>query len=351
VRAVTFAVPGSLGLATGGAIYDRKVIEGLRRRGWEVEVLEWPASFPLPDAKARQLAAASLASLPDHALTVIDGLALGALPDLAREHAERLRLVALVHHPLALETGLDAETAARFAAEERNALRWVRTAIVTSETTAATLARDYAVPPERIFVAPPGVDLPAVPTRLTSGPPRILAVGTVSRRKAHDVLVAALAEIPDVEFSCRIVGSLERYPDTVAALGAQIQRLGLADRIELTGEVRDEELAQFHAEADLFALASRYEGYGMALAQAMAWGLPVAATTGGAIPEVVPETAGLLVPPGDVTATSAALRSLLTDPALRHRLAEGARQAASQLGGWDSCASRFAEALALAGET
>jgi glycosyltransferase involved in cell wall biosynthesis len=346
VRRVAFAVPGGLGLATGGSIYDGRMVEGLRAAGWRVDVLEWPGSFPFPDPPARQMVAESLARLPDGALVVIDGLALGTLPDLVREHAARLRLVALVHHPLALETGLDAHVAARFAAEECEALRWVRGAIVTSETTAATLARDYAVPRARIAVAPPGIELPAAPAQPTLGTPRILSVGTVSPRKSHDVLVEALNQARDLAFTCRIVGSVHRYPESAAALALQIERSGLAGRVDLTGEVGDGQLARFHAEADLFALASRYEGYGMALAQALAWGLPVIATTGGAVPEVVPETAGLLVPPGDSTAMADALRAVLADAELRNRLADGARQAALHFGSWDLCVAQFGAALA-----
>jgi glycosyltransferase involved in cell wall biosynthesis len=346
LRSLTFAVPGGLALATGGAIYDRKVIDGLRSAGWQVEVLHWPDSFPFPDNESRHVAAESLAGLPDGTPVVIDGLALGTLPALACEHAARLRLVALVHHPLAMETGLPAEVAARFAADEREALRSVRAVIVTSETTAATLARDYAVPRERIAVAPPGLERPSLaPIRKQAGPPRILSVGAVSPRKAHHLLVEALAAIGEFEFSCRIVGSLDRFPETAAALADQIEKSGLAERVCLTGEVSEAQLARFHAEADLFALASLYEGYGMALAEAMAWGLPVIATTGGAIPEVVPDTAGLLVPPGDAAALAGALRRVLTDANLREKLGDGAREAATELGGWDLCAARFAQAL------
>ena len=157
MRSVVFAVPGGLGPATGGAIYDRRVVAGLRKAGWKVAVLDWPDSFPLPDAGARRIAAESLAAITGGSLAVIDGLALGTLPDLARQHAVRLRLIGLVHHPLALEAGLEPATAARLAAEEREALRWVRAVVATSRTTAATLTRDYAVPPERVAVVPPGL--------------------------------------------------------------------------------------------------------------------------------------------------------------------------------------------------
>lgn len=340
---LTFAVPGGLDLPTGGATYDRKLTETLRMAGWRVDVLTWPGDFPFPDPADRQKVAADLEALPDGALTMIDGLALGTLPELARAQSERLRLVALVHHPLALETGLPAEAAARFAAEEREALRWVRAVIVTSEATGATLQADYGVPADKITVAVPGIELrPARDRPRPPGPLRILSLGQVSPRKAFHVLVEALTELADLDFSATIAGNLDRDPRTAEALAEQIARAGLSDRVALVGAVSDAESARLHAEADLFAFPSLYEGYGMALAEAMAWGLPIVATTGGAIPEVVPPSAGLLVPPGHVAAFAKALRMVLSDTALRHELAAGARIAASRLGGWDVTAARIA---------
>ncbi|MDB5725754.1 MAG: glycosyl transferase [Novosphingobium sp.] len=347
MRELTFAVPGGLDLPTGGATYDRKTIAALRTAGWRVDVLNWPRSFPSPSDADRQFVAASLAALPDGTLVVIDGLALGTLPGLAQAQYERLRLVALVHHPLAVETGLPLATAARFAAEEREALRWVRAVIVTSRATAATLTADFGVPTDRITVATPGIDhraAPALPR--SSGVPRILSLGQVTPRKAYHVLVAALASMPDLEFVATIAGNLASDPATTDALGEQIARAGLSDRVTLAGLVSDEGSARLHAEADIFAFPSLYEGYGMALAEAMAWRLPIVATTGGAIPEVVPPTAGLLVTPGDAAAFATALRTLICDAAVRASLANGAWAAAARLGGWDATARTIAATLA-----
>jgi len=342
---LTFAVPGGLDLPTGGAIYDRRVVEGLRVSGWQVEVLNWPGSFPFPDEAALQAVAGDLATLPDGTLVVIDGLALGTLPDLAHRHAVRLRLVALVHHPLALETGLSAGTAARFAAEEAEALKAARRVIVTSATTGAILERDFGVSPGQISVVSPGLDLGPLPARSMNEHLRILSVGTVSPRKGHHLLVEALAGLADLDWSCRIVGSIASYPEAAAALAEQIDDAALSERVALVGALGARDLADEYTAADIFALASLYEGYGMVLAEAMGRGLPIVATTGGAIPEVVRDNGGLLVPPGDVGAMRAALRSLMENEKLRVSLGTGARAVAERIGGWDICAARFAEAL------
>lgn len=346
-----FALPGPLDQRTGGTIYDRKVAEALREDGWWVEVLEWPSTFPFPSEDQRVEVAESLASLPDNALVMIDGLALGALPGLARREKDRLRLVALVHHPLALETGLSPMMAATFAAEEQDALTSVRAVVVTSETTAAILEGAFGVPSDMITVAHPGVDKPPEADRFVygkerkPGPVRIFSMGSITPRKAHHVLVEALARIEDLDWTCVIAGSLEREPEVAEALISQIAMLGLGERVRLIGEIDSERAAALYAGADIFALASVYEGYGMVFAEAQAHGLAIVATTGGAIPEAIYPGAGLLVPPNDAAAFADALRELVRDPVRRDMMRLVSQEEGLKLTGWNHTAALIAKAL------
>jgi glycosyltransferase involved in cell wall biosynthesis len=337
-----FAIPGDLATLTGGYHYDRRLLAGLRARGLEVRHLPLPGRYPLPTRDEVNYADAALAALPDDAVVLIDGLAYGVLDASALRQRERLRLIALCHHPLALETGISAEDAARLAASEQRALHAARAVVVTSPHTADLLRRHFDIHAERIFTALPGTD-PQPFAPCTGTPPTLLTVATLTKRKAHDVLIDALAQLRDLPWQARFVGGAQFDPEWSAALRAQVNAAGLNDRIMFVGELPT--LAAEYQHADLFVLPSHFEGYGMVFGEALAAGLPIIAARAGAVPSVVPPEAGILVPPNDSAALAAALQQVLSDAALRHTLQQGARAAATRLPRWDDTARIVATLL------
>lgn len=341
-RRVHVAVPGDLASPTGGYGYDRAVMAALPGCGWAVAHVRLPGGYPFPDAAARAATRAALAALPDGAITLVDGLAFGAMADAAAAEAARLRLVALVHHPLADETGLAPRDAAALLASERAALGHARAVICTSPTTAGRLVAGFGVPPSRLTVAVPGTARVARVTPRATGPVRLLAVGSISARKGHDVLIAALAGLADLDWRLRIVGH-PADPPLGRALAAQVQAAGLTGRVTLAGPV-DDVGAEYRA-ADLFVLATRHEGYGMAFAEALAHGLPIVATAAGPVADLVPARAGALVPVDDAVALRVALAGLIRDPAARASAADVAWQAGQALPDWPDTAARIASAL------
>ena len=345
VGPLVFAVPGALDTPTGGYAYDRRMIAELTRLGWRVDVLDLGNEFPRPSAATRAAARAKLAAVPASMPIVVDGLAFGVLPDVAAALSRTHRLVALVHHPLALESVLTDEEAQALRASERAALAVARRIVTTSAATARVLISDYGVPPKRLTTAPPGTDK-AQPAR-GSGDATValLAVGAVVPRKGYDVLIAALATLDDLPWRLTIAGDRTRDPATADRLARDIAGRRLSDRVTVAGAVPDERLEALYGGADLFVLPSRYEGYGMGFAEAIAHGLPVIGTNAGAIPDTVPAGTGLLVPPDDVSALAAALRRLIADADERRRLAAAARAAAAQLPTWADSAVLFAGAI------
>ena len=342
---VAFVVPGDLATPTGGYAYDRRIIAGLDALGWRTRVLDIGDGFPRPPPAMRVAARRRMAEQPVAWPMVIDGLAFGVLAEEARSLAQTHRLVALVHHPLALESGLNAPDAAALRESERAALSCACHVVVTSPSTASLLAADYGVAPGRITVVRPGTDRFASRLRTGGGPVCLLAVGSVVPRKGYDVLIAALARLPDLPWRLAIAGDRERCSATARQLDADIAQHGLAERISFLGAVAPERLMALYAAADLFVLPSRFEGYGMAYAEAIAHGVPVVGTTAGAIVDTVPACAGVLVPPDDVAALAAVLRQLIASPVERERLAAGARAAASSFPTWQDSAALFGRVL------
>jgi glycosyltransferase involved in cell wall biosynthesis len=328
VKEVVFAVPGDLGTPTGGYTYDRRIVAELPALGWQPDVINLGEGFPCPTAHTRARACARLSVLPHGRPLVIDGLAFGALPDAAEGLRARHPLVALVHHPLALESGLGAAESAALRASERAALACARHVVATSAKVARLLMDDYGVAPDGMSVVQPGTDRVPPRPRNENSVVRLLAVGSLIPRKGYDVLVAALARLTHLPWRLTVVGDCGRSQQTARQVRADIARFALADRIAVLGTVGAGELAPLYASADLFVLPSRFEGYGMAYAEALAHGVPVVGTTAGAIPATVPANAGVLVPPDDVEALAAALQRLIANAGERDRLAAGARAAA-----------------------
>lgn len=338
-------VPGPLDQRTGGYLYDARIVEELEGLGHRVGVHEVAGRFPDVDAASVARLDETLAGIPEGAVTVVDGLALGATPTVAARHGGRLRLLALVHHPLADETGLDEASRDRFRDSEAEALRHVAGVVVTSAATARRLD-DFGVPARRIRAVLPGTDpAPRAEGSAAGGVPRMVCVGSVTPRKGHDVLVRALARLDDLPWRCDCAGSLTRAPEHVERVRSEVSRLGLVERMRFLGELTADVLDEVYRTATLFVLPSHYEGYGMAFAEALARGLPVVGTTGGAIPDTVPDDAGILVEPGDDEALAHALRELLEDERRREGMARAARRHARELPGWDRQARAFRDAV------
>ncbi|HEU0069922.1 MAG TPA: glycosyltransferase family 4 protein [Alphaproteobacteria bacterium] len=340
---LTVVVPGSLETPTGGYRYDRQVVVGLRAAGHGVTVLTLGESYPQPDAATLQASYRALSRLSGP--VVIDGLALGAMPDIADHLPAHAPLIALVHHPLALESGLDPALAEKLRQSEREALAHARHVIVTSPPTGKILAADYGVPRERISVALPGVG--EAPLAQGSGGQTIqlLSVGSVIARKGHDLLIEALAPLADLPWRLTIVGDATRDETAAQTLRTVINKSQLQDRVTLTGALSEEDLARCYHAADLFVLASHYEGYGMVFSEALAHGLPIVATAVGEAATLLPQTAGKLVAPGDTKGLSEALRGFIMDGDRRAAARRGAQAARDRLPRWADCVTVFEKVL------
>lgn len=340
---IALFVPAPFDTVSGGYLYGRRLVEGLRALGHEVRVAELDGRFPWPDETAEVSARAAFLGLAGDEIPVIDGLALPALAGLANELAAR-SAVGLVHHPTSIEPG---PNQAALAERERALFAACGRLVVTSSYTAKGLP-PLGADPGRIGVVEPGTD-PA-PRAIGSGGPgaRILSVGSLIPRKGHDVLLRALGRLTDLDWTLRVAGP-PADPVHADGLAALVDELGIASRVAFLGAIDNGALEQEYAAADLFALATHFEGFGMAAAEAQARGLPLALCTGGAIADLVGPGAAILAAPGDANSLSRGMRRPIFDTALRAQMAEASWKAGQVLPRWEDRAARFVAELEAAG--
>ncbi len=311
---VHFVVPDGIddpSRPSGGNVYDLRIIDGLAGLGWTVH----------------QRRVDELELIADGELVLVDGL---LTSEVVAAHAERLRLVVLLHLPLDTP-------------QERALLSSVAGVVATSNWTRQWLLDSYGLPPDRIHVAQPGVEIGDLAPGTPSGG-SLLCVGAVTPTKGHDVLIDALAEIRDLEWRCVCVGSREIEPDFVDGLR------DLGEQLTFTGPLTGPDLEAAYAGADLLVSGSRAETYGMVATEALASGIPVIATRVGGVPEALGRTdegelPGVLVAPEDPSSLAAALRKWLSDPGQRERLREAAQARRLGLTDWSHTSIALSKAL------
>jgi glycosyltransferase involved in cell wall biosynthesis len=280
----------------------------------------------------------------------VQGLGYGILP----LRALGLPLVTTVHHPLSVDRR------ASFARDRslREAIgtmafypvgmqafvaRRMDRVFTSSRASARQLERDFGVRPERLCMLANGVDTelfcpdPGVQRRENE----ILCVGRAGDpNKGVATLIEALALLPP---AVRLTLVDDAGPGSPALQRARA--LGCADRLDLTGRVSSAELVRLYRRAALVAVPSRYEGFGLPAAEAMACGTAVVATSAGALPEVVGDV-GMLVPPEDPPALARALTRLLEQPSTRAELGARGRRRIESRYGWPQIAAATARAYA-----
>lgn len=334
MSAALFVVPEGLNdpaRPSGGNTYDRQLIDGLRQRGWTVDLLT--VHVGAHDAATAQRA---LAELHDGSLVVIDGLLAAALSEDLVTHSRRLRLVLLVHMPQ--ESPAEQRVASASAC-----------VVATSDWTRDWLINCYQLQAQRTRVVHPGVEAADV-ARPTAGGGRLLCVAALRKHKGQDVLVQALARLRGAHWRCTFVGSLDVDPVFSTRVEMLRDGEGLRDRVRLAGPLTGPALNTVYAQADLLVLPSLMETYGMVITEALARGLPVITSDTGGTSEALGAdpggtVPGLLVPPGDSAALADAIQAWLVDEDLRGRLRAAAVRRRDTLRPWSDTAETMSAIL------
>ena len=338
-------IPGDvddLARPSGGNVYDRRVLRGQEAQGRQVIELSVAGAWPSPARDDLARLDASLATVPDGGVVLVDGLIASGAAGVVPGHAGRLRIVVLVHMPIGPDPG------------EEQVLGSAAAVVTTSAWSRDRLRCWYGL--RHVDVALPGVDPVEAgpPHRTAAGGTSFLCVAAVHPGKGHDLLFEALAALGDRAWTLTCVGSLDVDPDHVSALQTQVYARSWEQRVVFTGPLAGHELGAAYGVADLLVLPSRSESYGMVVIEALAHGLPVVATAVGGVPEAlgrapVGALPGMLVPPEDPEALAGALGAWLDDPDLRQGLGRAATSRRPALRRWEQTVDDLGAVLDLVG--
>lgn len=316
---IGLVIYGDLGTQSGGYLYDRRLVERLREAGDEVEILSLPwrgYARHLGDAFNRAWADRLRAFHGD--VLVEDELNHPSLLAARRHVAAGIQRISLVHHLRCSERRPGWQNVL-YRAVEKAYLRDVDGFVFNSQTTRATVEALAGARRPSIVAVPAGdrwqslPDETTVVTRATRGGPlRVIAVGNVIARKGLHTLIAGLAALPRERWTLTIAGRTDAEPAYATQLRKQITARGLTDQVTLAGGLGDTALREALEDSDVLAVPSSYEGYGIVYVEGMGFGLPALAGAAGAAGEIItPGVDGWLVPAGDATAITDALRPLL----------------------------------------
>lgn len=304
---------------TGGWVYDSRLVEALRAQGADVAEIAVPVGFPTMSDDGRTALARAFADLPDEAFFLADHLHVADIAPMLR--GVGFRVVSIFHHSRVIEAGVLAAADER--ARELAGFAVADVVVVSSPETARYIVAQYGVEEGRIIVAIPGNDPFARATPDVDHPLQILSVGALVPRKRQDYLVEVASRLQPAGWCWTLVGDPDRDAAWTAQIASLIRSVGLADRMQLAGTISPAELELLWAQASIYVAASHYEGYGMAIAEALRHGVPVVTTPSGAVADWAARGA-VFAPEDDTGAFAAIVGGLIADPARRLRLADEA---------------------------
>jgi glycosyltransferase involved in cell wall biosynthesis len=335
-----FIIPGDINTLAGGYVYDKMILEGLRRKGHIVSVHELDADFPFPSSDSLIRCKHVFKTIPAGDPILIDSLIFGSIPDILGDLHAKNPIVAIIHLPLSKNPNYSPSIQAQLARQEKVAFRYTDKVVAVSDFTKQLLA-EYNVDPSIIKVINPGVSAVSQKTDFPGCPEKLLCVGSYLPGKGQILLVEALAKIKSLPWTLNMYGIKEFDRAYVQNILTKIKIEGLSDRIFMNSPVSNEELHNCYLNADLFILPTYFENFCMSLNDALAHGLPVITTNGSGIPYSVPGNMGLFVRHGNVPELSDAIRKLLTDPIIYKEIYTNASQYCKSAKTWIDAINQF----------
>jgi glycosyltransferase involved in cell wall biosynthesis len=337
---IHFLVPGDIDTLTSYYIYDKRIMEGLRAKGHQVTICKLNDDFPFPAEESLEHCYKLLSSLPKDAVAIIDGKALGAMAPVFRKLSKPNPMTALVHIPLTADPNYTAYQRTMITSTEKEAFQYISAFVVSSEYAAEQLGY-LEVDSSKIHVVIPGMDAFPQKEKYPEVPSQLISVANLSRNRDHSVLIRALAALKNKNWVLNCYGNLTSDKEYFSDFQAMIKRNELNKKIFVHGNISGKELTEAYLTADLFIHPADFETYGMSIAEALAHGIPVIASTGGGIRRTVPSQMGEFFRPGDVYGLQSILEELFENPMLYKKLYTQALTFQQQTQSWQTSIDLF----------
>ena len=268
---------------------------------------------------------------------------------------KKIPAIATIHHPITVDLGIAVKSEPvlwkklkhlrwySFLKMQKQVTQTLPHLITVSECAKNDISKEFRIPKDRFTVISNGINtnlfypIPEIKRRKN----RIIVTNSADTPlKGLYYLLLSVAEISKkTKIRLIVIGT----PKKNGRILHQIKKLGIGPFVTFTGRITDEEFVRQYAKATVAVIPSVYEGFGLPAGEAMACGVPVISTTGGALPEVVGD-AGILVPPADPAALTNAITQVLNDPDLADKLSEAGYKRVKNHLTWNAAARKTVDA-------
>lgn len=324
--------------------YAHKIIMGLQRKGFTVKTYLLPEDFPFPSDESIQRYIQMVQSVPESEPVVFDAEAIASTPYVLKDISQHNPVISIVHVPLCFDPQYSAYQRTMITSLEKESYSHVSSFVATSEFAVQQL-QNIGIENEKIKLIIPGISNTHHKENYPQAPYHLLSVANLSRNRDHSILVRAFSSLKDKKWILDCYGNFSSDISYRTNLEEMITRYGLNEKIRLHEVVSENELNEVYANADLFVHPADFESYGISLIEALSHGIPVVASTGGGIRNIVPVNMGYFYKPGDVYGLGNIIEELLVNPHIYQKICTSASGYHKTAQSWEQSVNEFEELL------
>jgi len=266
----TFFYPGNINQKTGGYIYENNILKFSKKNKFPINFIELSANYPNPNIQDIKNLYKITNNIKSDNILIFDGLVLEGLHK-SINIFDNFKIIALIHHPLYLEyKGKKSEDFFKRAFKIYKKIDYF---IVTSHNTKKLLSKTFKIKSSKISIVEPGIEKFKKYKKIPSSKVKLLTCGSIIERKKYDYLINEIKNIDNIQLN--IVGDVSRENKYANKIKNIINNNNLENKVILHGKISQVKLEKIYSNCDFYISTSKYEGFGMSLANAVLSKLPI----------------------------------------------------------------------------